>query len=114
MVQREWYATHRACLPDGKPANTEVFRLPSSADAKGFSKEPEKHSALPDDWACDLAPGLRELPELEYLEFFSDCKSWAVNRPLNELLPMDSIKLVYLDPTKEWDEPRSEAAVKSP
>ncbi len=79
--------------------------FPAALMPRAFPRSLRSIQLYPDDWACDLAPGLRELPELEYLEFFSDCKSWAVNRPLNELLPMDSIKLVYLDPTKEWDEP---------
>ena len=67
--------------------------FPAALMPRAFPRSLRSIQLHPDDWACDLPPGLRELPELEYFHFGSDCRSWAVNRPLTELLPMDSIKV---------------------
>ncbi len=80
--------------------NFPAARMPSS-----FPRSLQKTDLYPLDWRCELPGGLKDLPKLEVFVFDTNCRSWDVKRPWEEILPIHSLQYVKLGSSKylRWE-----------
>ena len=70
----------------------EYGELPAGCMPSSFPPSLRELELCPDDWCLDLPGGLKKLHKLRKFKFDTECESWEITRPLDELLPVDSLE----------------------
>ena len=78
----------------------EYTAFPTACMPQRFPQSLVRLSLAPSDWRSNVPKGLKKLHRLKDLTFRSDFRTWAITRPLAELLPTKSLQNLTLESRK--------------